>query len=75
MTYLISGPLMTIPERRQALIEKMAAEFSGSKLPDRQSAIRELCSKGYSIVAVHCLVDDVRALAFQEVVAREMSNG
>jgi len=73
MTYLTSGSLMTIPERRQALVERMAADLAGSNVPDRGDAIRLLCGKGYSIVSVHCLVDDVRAVAFQDLVAKEMS--
>ena len=73
MTYLTSGPIMTIPERRQALIESMADHLIVSTIPDRLDSIRILCNAGYSIVAVHCVIDDVRAAAFQRIVAREMS--
>lgn len=73
MTYLTSGPIMTTPERRQALIESMADHLQGSTIPDRLDSIRILCTAGYSIVAVHCVIDDVRAAAFQRIVAREMS--
>lgn len=75
MTYLTSGPIMTTPERRQALICSMADYLIGSTIPDRLDSIRILCNAGFSIMEVHVLIDYVRAVAFQRIVAREMSDG
>jgi len=73
MTYLTSGPIMLTPDRRQALIESMADYLIGSTIPDRLDSIRILCNVGFKIAEVHVLIDDVRAVAFQRIVAREMS--
>jgi hypothetical protein len=77
MTYLTSGPLMTIPERREALIERMAADLAGPVVPDQDDARAILLGKGYSVIGVHCVLAEVlervRYEAQHEIVAKEMS--
>ena len=73
-TYLLDGPMMLAPERKQAKIEEMAASLlkDGRAFLDRGDAIRLLRSLDYSVLDVMLCVDDARALATQEIVAREM---
>ena len=77
MTYLTSGPIMTIPERREALIERMAADLAGEVVPEHDDARVILLGKGYSVIGVHCVLAEVleraRYEAQHEIVAREMS--
>ena len=73
-TFLVDGPLMTAPERRRMVAEQMAAHLlQTNTVLNREDAVRMLRTAGYSIFDVHLLVDDARAVAFQEIVAKEMS--
>jgi hypothetical protein len=72
--FLLNGPLMPIPEHRTRLIEIMAAELvKHDAAGDRGDAIRLLHKLNYGVVNIHCLVDEARILAVQEIVAKEMS--
>lgn len=74
--YLADGPLLTASERKRMVTEAMAAELlETSIVPERDDAVRMLRTAGYSTFDVHLMVDDARAVAFQEIVAREMSHG
>ena len=73
-TYLVNGPLMTAQARRREIAEAMAADLLRTNtVLNREDAVRMLRTAGYSIFDVHLLVDDARAVAFQEIVAKEMS--
>ena len=73
-TYLVDGPLMTAEARKQQVAEQMAAHLLDTNtVLNREDAVRMLRTSGYSIFDVHLLVDDARAVAFQEIVAKEMS--
>jgi hypothetical protein len=72
--FLLDGPLMTAPERRIRLIKSMANELvKHGAAGDRGDAIRVLQALNYGVVNIHCLVDEARTLAVQEIVAKEMS--
>jgi hypothetical protein len=72
--FLIDGPLMTTPERRTRLIKSMALELvKHGAAGDRGDAIHVLHALHYGVVNIHCLVDEARTLAMQEIVAKEMS--
>ena len=74
-SFLIDGPLMTTIERRKALAERMAKDLIRLSAPlesDRE-AVRALLAKGYRTIDVAILAGEARMLAFQEIVAREMS--
>jgi len=74
-SFLIDGPLMTTIERRKALTERMAKDLIRLSAPlesDRE-AVRALLAHGYSTIDVAILAGEARMVAFQDVVAREMS--
>jgi hypothetical protein len=73
--YLINGPLMTTIERRQALTLRMAKDLVvyADGLASDRDAVRVLLAKGYHHIDVAILAGEARMLAYQEVVAREMS--
>lgn len=74
MTFLLDGPLMTAHERKRQVTKAMAELLWA--YPDvvcREDAVRVLRSAGYSMFDVDLCVDNARALAFQPIVAREMS--
>lgn len=73
--FLIDGPLMTTIERRKATIERMAKDLIrlGAPLGSDREAVRALLAHGYSTVDVAILAEEARMVAFQDVVAREMS--
>lgn len=74
MTYLLSGPLMTTPERRQALVERMAKDLvDNNAFLDARDSFRVLCGFGYCVLDSALLVQDAMTAAFQIIVAREMS--
>jgi hypothetical protein len=73
VTYLLDGPLMALIEQRQALIEKMAKDLvRDGALGSDQEASRALFGK-YRMLDVALLAGEARMLAYQEIVAREMS--
>ena len=75
-TYLVDGPLMTTEARKQQVAEQMASHLLDTNtVLNREDAVRMLRTAGYSIFDVHLLVDDARAVAFQEIVAKEMADG
>ncbi len=75
VTYLMDGPLCGLPARRKKLIEEMADTLR--KRPDGlacdRDAVRVLLSSGFATIDVEMLVGEARMLAYQEIVAREMS--
>lgn len=72
--FLLDGPLMTAIERRQAITEVMAIDLIRAGVPAcEQDTIRILNHCGYYWLDVALLAEEARALAFQEIVAREMS--
>ncbi len=75
-SYLIDGPIMTTPERRQALVDRMAKDLAaGQVFLDMDDSVRALRGWGYSMIDVALLVADARMVAFQDLVAKEMANG
>jgi hypothetical protein len=74
VNFLLDGPIMTAPERRKTLIARMAQVLiRHGALASDSDAIRALHADGYSIVDVAILAGEARTLAYQEIVAREMS--
>jgi len=75
ITYLMDGPLCALPARRQALIERMAETLHARPdgLSGDREAVRVLLSEGFATIDVAMLVGEARMLAYQEIVAREMS--
>jgi hypothetical protein len=72
---LLDSPLMDAPTRRQLLVERMAADLVKYDAAQNEAdAIRCLVfGCGYFSGDVMMLVDDARALAFQDIVAKEMT--
>lgn len=59
---------------RQAMVERMAQDLVRyDAYQNEADSIRSLFGRGYPMVDVVMLVAEARALAFQEVVAVEMS--
>lgn len=71
----LKGPIVVKPATyRQQLIESMARSLEQSGCAgDERDAIRWLMNEGYASADILMLLDDVRALAMQELVGREMS--
>jgi len=71
----LEGPIVIKPTTyRQQLTESMARCLQESGTAhDERDAIRYLFHNGYAMADIVMLLDEARALAFQEVVAREMS--
>lgn len=71
----LEGPIVIKPSTyRQQLIESMARSLQeAGTANDERDAIRSLFGNGYAMADIVMLLDEARALAFQEVVAREMS--
>lgn len=72
--FLLDGPLMLAPERREKMTRNMAKDLvaSGIGLTTDRDAIRYLLAKGYHHIDVALLAGEARMVAFQEIVAREM---
>lgn len=72
--FLLDGPLMLAPERKQAMAEEMAALLldAGAYL-DRGDAIRLLRAANYAVLNIMLCVDDAQHFALQKIVAGEMS--
>ncbi len=72
---LIDGPLVDVCTVKQQLVRRMADDLiaDGVDLNDKRSAMRCLFNHGYPSFDAARLFDEARALAFQDVVAREMS--
>ena len=74
-SFLLDGPLMSTFERRKAMIDRMAKDLVADGhglLTDRQ-AKAALSAQGYNRIDVEILAGEARMVAFQNVVAREMS--
>lgn len=71
----LEGPLVIKPQTyRQQLVESMARSLQESGTAgDERDAIRWLFNNGYAMADIVMLLDGVRALAAQAIVAREMS--
>ena len=73
VSYLLNGPIMTTTDRRKESIERMAADLvEAGALGSDQEACRALFGR-YPMVDVALLAGEARMLAYQEIVAREMS--
>ena len=71
--YLLNGPIMLAPERRQKLVEHMAADLSETgAYADRGESVRQLHRDGYKVLDIMLLVDDARQVAMQAEVAKIM---
>lgn len=73
---LIDGPLVDTQSLRHALIERMANDLILHKqAASRESAAIRTLHKtcGYAMADIIMCIDDVRNLAFSEIVAKEMS--
>lgn len=71
--FLLDGPLMTTIERRKAVTVAMAKTLGEAGVPDTErDTVRLLLARGFHHLDVALLVPDARALAYQEIVAREM---
>lgn len=73
--FLIDGPLMLACERRKAVAENMAKTLLewGEPLTCDRDAVRVLMAKGFHNLDVALLAGEARMLAYQEIVAAEMS--
>jgi hypothetical protein len=74
-TFLIDGSLMATIERRKAVTERMAIALleHPEGLANDREAVRVLLAKGYPTIDVAILAGEARMVAFQEIVAKEMS--
>lgn len=74
-TFLLDGPLITTINRRRDTIERMAEDLvrSGESLTSDRDAVRVLLARGYSTIDVAILAGEARMVAFQHIVAREMT--
>jgi hypothetical protein len=71
---LIDGPLVDTRSRRTILLERMAKDLIRYEAAHTEAdAIRSLFGRGYAMADIVMLVDEARAIAFQEIVAAEMS--
>lgn len=72
--FLLDGPLMSAHQRRRQMIEQMAQDLiEADAMRDRDDAVSALRAKDYPRFDIFAFVDEARAVAFQEIVAREMS--
>jgi hypothetical protein len=71
---LIEGSLLDARERRKDLVARMAADLIRYEaIGTEADAVRSLFGRGYSTFDIGLLAGEARMLAFQEIVAREMS--
>lgn len=74
MTFPHNASLADLREARADLIQKMASDLIRfDALANEADSIRSLYGAGYRSMDVMMLVPEARMMAFQEVVAREMS--
>jgi hypothetical protein len=71
--WLIDGPLVDTKSPRVALLERMANDLIRDQAETEDDAIRSLRAHGHGTIDIFALINDARALAFQGVVAAEMS--
>lgn len=74
-TFLLDGPLMTTVDRRKAVLDRMTIDLiqSGEDLTSDRDAVRVLMARGYPTLDVAILAGEARMLAYQEIVAVEIS--
>jgi hypothetical protein len=74
-TYLLEGSLSGLIERRRSLIERMAETLLDNPegLGSDNDAVRILQWKGYKMADVAILAGEARMVAYQTIVAKEMS--
>jgi hypothetical protein len=72
---LIDGPLMPDSDRRRQTIERMAIDLiqCGRDITSNRDAVSVLLAKGYPKFDVAACAPEARTLAYQEIVAAEMS--
>lgn len=71
---LVDGSLSTRRTARSSLVERMAKDLLRfAAFGQEADAIRSLFGAGYSMADIVMLVDDARMLAYQDTVAKEMS--
>lgn len=74
MTLPLDATLAEIREARRDLVCKMAFDLIRfDAIAVEADSIRSLCGAGYSPMDVMMLIDDVRQVAVQAIVAKEMS--
>ena len=72
--FLVDGPLMAPATRRKLMIERMAKDLvEADAMRARSDAIEALRAKGYLRFDIFTFLDEVIVVAFQEIVAKEMS--
>lgn len=73
--YLLSGPDHQALARRQATLIRMKAHLVRypNALGSDQAAIAMLVGNGFTTIDAAILAGEARMLAYQEIVAREMS--
>lgn len=70
-SYLLDGPIMLAPERRAAMLDRMAADIMAAGIADcEQDCVRLLMHAGYGYLNVAILVGQARHIA---IVMREMA--
>lgn len=72
---LVDGPLMPDADRRNQTIEAMALDLvqSGQDITCNRDAVSILLAKGWDKFIVAALAPHSRTLAYQDIVAAEMS--
>lgn len=75
--YLVDGPLVDTQSLRNAMVERMANDLiRHNQAASREAAaMRTLRDCGHAMADIVMLIDDVRNLAFSEIVAKEVSEG
>jgi SOS response regulatory protein OraA/RecX len=74
VVHLIDNTPTDARSRRQVMVERMAKDLIRyDSYQNEADSIRSLFGRGYSMTDIVMIVDDARALAFQEIVAVEMS--
>jgi len=72
--FLLDGPLMLAPERKQAMAEAMAdLLLEANAYLDRGDAIRLLRAADHTVLNVMLCVDDAMHFAVQKIVAKKIS--
>ena len=75
LTLIVDSPLVDTQSLRNAMIERMANDLvRHHQAASRESdAMRTLKECGHAMADIVMCIDDVRNLAFQEIVAKEVS--
>jgi hypothetical protein len=73
VSYLLDGPLMALIESRTALIQKMAKDLIRDGIPETDQEAARMLFGRYPMLDAALLAGEARMLAYQEIVAAEMS--